>query len=504
MHFVHFSFKSGLLAILLSSIAACGGGGGSQGEASSGSDVTTASVTLPAPAPHAQTGDGNADGANPVPSPAQDLSTEATSLVPLAPVPSYTVSPDELLLNGDFSNQLYFWGLADPLTTSIPSQVRPGGKALLVNTWAGQKLSATALTAGRAYTLTVSARKATSLGLASISVAFYDKDNVLYRNYQRVVTSTSLNTYTVNFTAPAYVAVAQVSFGVSGGAQVVVESASLKMRGPIVQTEPIADLYGSYVPAGYGLAFNDEFKGTTLNRDKWLTRYIYDGATKDRMADEKQRYRDNNNHMVSADGILSLVARVVSSNDPDGIDYESGMIRSDWTTRYGYIEARVRMPGAVGVFPAFWLTSDVSETTGKTAWPPEIDIFEFVNNGVEDKPNMLHTGVVQVGSVMPPFLYTDPAFATQWTYWAAPFNFNDGWHTIAAEWTPTSVSTYVDGVKITTRGYEWKDASGLLAGPAHILLNLAVGGSWAGRHGIDAAAFPQALQINWVRAYKKL
>jgi hypothetical protein len=38
---------------------------------------------------------------------------------------------------------------------------------------------------------------------------------------------------------------------------------------------------------------------------------------------------------------------------------------------------------------------------------------------------------------------------------------------------------------------------------AHVLLNLAIGGQWAGRYGIDDAAFPQALAVDWVRVYRK-
>lgn len=67
------------------------------------------------------------------------------------------------------------------------------------------------------------------------------------------------------------------------------------------------------------------------------------------------------------------------------------MVRSLWTPRYGCDEARVPMPGGLGAWPAFWLNSDVS-AQGRLAWPPEIDIVEFVNNGVEDKTNLLHSG----------------------------------------------------------------------------------------------------------------
>jgi beta-glucanase (GH16 family) len=421
--------------------------------------------------------------------------------VALAPVAQYDVSALELILNGDFSNQLYFWILADAQTKATTSELRAGGRALLVNTWAGQKLATNALQAGKSYVLTVTARKSADTGTASMSVVFHDRNSVTYRDFKRAFTSGSYAQYSLRFTAPAYVGNAEVSFSVSG-AQAVIDSVSLKMQAPIVQTEPVASLEGSFAPSGYGLAFNDEFNGSTLNTDKWFTRYIYNGGTLDRLNDEQQRYRENGNHVVS-NGVLNLVARKVSSGDPQGIDYESGMIRSDWTTRYGYIEARVKMPGAVGVWPAFWLNSDVSET-GKLTWPPEIDIFEYVNNGVEDRVNMLHTGVVDLPGVSPTFLFLDSAFNSQWTFWYAPFNFNEGWHTVAAEWTPTTVTTYVDGRKIMSRAYQWKDSDGEMAGPAHILLNLAIGGNWAGRYGIDAAAFPQSFQIDWVRAYAKL
>ena len=161
------------------------------------------------------------------------------------------------------------------------------------------------------------------------------------------------------------------------------------------------------------------------------------------------------------------------------------------------------MPGGVGVAPAFWLNSDVS-AAGRLSWPPEIDIFEFVHNGVEDKLNMLHSDVVvKQPGVVSTVLYAHPAFSTNLREYFAPFNFNEGWHTIGAQWDPTTVTLFVDGVKIYTRTYQWNYNDGTLAGPAHILLNFAVGGSWAGRHGIDDTAFPQALQIDWVRAYTK-
>ena len=34
------------------------------------------------------------------------------------------------------------------------------------------------------------------------------------------------------------------------------------------------------------------------------------------------------------------------------------------------------------------------------------------------------------------------------------------------------------------------------------LLNVAVGGNWGGQHGVDDAAFPATMEVDYVRAYR--
>jgi beta-glucanase (GH16 family) len=468
--------SSCLVALLLGAVSLSGCGGGGSADA--------------ATAPSAATADSSSLSA-------QQLTSDAADSTPNQEALAYTVLPDELVRNGTFTDGLTAWTVGDAVL--VASTLRSGGKALDIGWRAIQTFGATALSPRKSYTLTVKARNANTTGKTEIAFHFRRPGSEAFRTYTTTVASNTWQDYQITFTAPEYAAMADVTI-TAGGTRTVVDSVSLKMRSAVDQTEPIASSYGSYVPAGYVLAFNDEFNGTTLNRAKWFTRYIYGGGTQDHLNDEQERYRDNDNHVV-ANGVLNLVARKVSSN-ADGINYESGMIRSDWTTRYGFFQARVKMPGGLGVWPAFWLNSDVS-STGRLSWPPEIDIFEFVNNGVEDKLDMLHSNVVTTTGVTAPLTYADPAFNTTWADYIAPYNFNEGWHTIGLEWTPTSVTMYIDGKKIYARNYVWNYADGTAGGPAHILLNLAIGGSWAGRHGIDDSAFPQALQIDWVRAYQK-
>ncbi len=250
-----------------------------------------------------------------------------------------------------------------------------------------------------------------------------------------------------------------------------------------------------WVPAGYDMVFDDEFDGSALDTSKWWTRYVYSDGTLDTLNDEKQQYRENGNHVMTG-STVKLTARKVRDNGANDVDYESGMLRSKTLVKYGYLEARVKMPPGVGMWPAFWLNA---ETGG---WPPEIDIFEFVNNGVEDRSNMIHSGVIDHGQQGSSFLYTDPAFNPQWTFWTAPFAFPDDFHTVAMLWDATSATTYVDGKEIVSRGSHWVHDDGSDGGYAHVLLNLAVGGQWAGRHGIDDAQVPAAFEIDYVRVYQ--
>jgi hypothetical protein len=39
--------------------------------------------------------------------------------------------------------------------------------------------------------------------------------------------------------------------------------------------------------------------------------------------------------------------------------------------------------------------------------------------------------------------------------------------------------------------------------PQYLILNLAIGGDWGGRKGIDDATFPRRFEIDYVRIYQK-
>jgi beta-glucanase (GH16 family) len=260
----------------------------------------------------------------------------------------------------------------------------------------------------------------------------------------------------------------------------------------------------SYVPQGYTEVFGDEFNEPSLDISKWWTRYIYNNGMLDRLNDEKEHFRENGNHVMTGSS-LQLTARKTAKPG----DYESGMIRSKMTFKYGYYEARLKMPPGVGVWPGFWLNPD-STPEGKVGWPPEIDILEFVNNGKDDKPNMFHMGAVaqkkkdggpaeQSGEL----ISSDPAVKHGGEYYGT-VNFPDDFHVFGLLWdTDDTLTWFVDGLPLMKRHYKWVRNDGTDAPYAHVLLNLALGGQWAGRYGIDDSAFPQSLDVDYLRVYQK-
>ena len=166
----------------------------------------------------------------------------------------------------------------------------------------------------------------------------------------------------------------------------------------------------------------------------------------------------------------------------------------------------MKVPGGRGVRPAFWLNSARRDSDGKIAWPPEIDIAELANNGVEDTTRMLHVGLISHGPQQAEVIDAASEFHRDWNYLLAPISLSDDFHVYSALWeNDDTVSIFLDGRRFYKARYKWVYDDGSPAGYAHVILDLAIGGpKWAGRHGIDDAAFPQGLEIDYIRVYQKV
>lgn len=266
----------------------------------------------------------------------------------------------------------------------------------------------------------------------------------------------------------------------------------------------------------------DEFDGDKLDLTRWTPAADCGGGGND----ERQCYVADPDTISVKDGMLRLTAVKRKTRGqanpwagPTGPmktgDYASGKIvtqgKASWL--YGRIEARARVPGGQGVWPAIWMMPELSTYGG---WPKsgEIDILETVNLGAPCEPKgetceggrenrifgTIHFAADAAGAhrqaggntVMP----------------GSP----DGFHVYAVEWTPEAIVWSVDGREYARAAQkDWKrdDAE---AGPApfdrpfHLILNLAFGGRWpegANAKGVDEAALPATMEVDWVRVSQR-
>jgi beta-glucanase (GH16 family) len=168
--------------------------------------------------------------------------------------------------------------------------------------------------------------------------------------------------------------------------------------------------------------------------------------------------------------------------------------------RYGTIEARIQLPDlADGLWPAFWT---LGESITSVGWPAcgELDIFEM------GSADAIAGGVVnrRVGSTA--HWDVDGNYAGYGLTYTSPTDLDGSFHIYRMEWTPTEVSTFIDGIWIWT--IDISDPAGFSGeefhAPHFLILNLAVGGTYTGITGDPGditATFPAEYRVDWIRIY---
>lgn len=240
----------------------------------------------------------------------------------------------------------------------------------------------------------------------------------------------------------------------------------------------------SYAQQTWTQVWSDEFNYTGLPDSlKWG----YDVGGGGFGNNEEQYYTDARIENAHVDqGMLTITAikesflsseytstRLVSKN------------KGDWL--YGKIEVRAQLPTGNGMWPAIWMLPTDNVYGG---WPNsgEIDIME--NVGFD--PDKIHWNI-----------HTEAYNHTIGTNKGASKTYvspSSNFYTYSIEWYPDSLLFLVDDVKQFTflnehnTSAEWPFDQRM-----HLILNIAVGGTWGGSQGIDNNAFPQEMLIDYVR-----
>lgn len=240
------------------------------------------------------------------------------------------------------------------------------------------------------------------------------------------------------------------------------------------------------------LAWADEFETDTIDVNNWNFQVVEAGH----FNDEWQRYTNSNNNAYINNNCL--VIKAVHESDVHGMDqYTSARLHTankrSW--KYGKVTARIKLPQGEGIWPAFWmLGANIDENGGDTPWPQsgEIDILELY--GSKDD------AVIEANA------HYANAFGSHANMGAASFKlkqgkFSDSFHIFELEWDANRMAWLVDGHQFASMPITTNELSEFHK-DFFILLNIAVGGSHAGRPNANTR-FPQYMYVDWVRVYKK-
>ena len=240
----------------------------------------------------------------------------------------------------------------------------------------------------------------------------------------------------------------------------------------------------------YHLVWSDEFDYTGLpDSTKWT--YDTEGNADGWGNREAQYYtKAKKENAWVENGVLTITAL---KEQFGGKEYTSARLNSKANWLHGRIEVNAKLPKGRGTWSAIWMMpKDWTYNDGN--WPNigEIDIMEHVGHNL---------GTIHASAHSKDYQWQKN---TQQTSTIKIAGVDEKFHSYILEWTPELMKAYVDDQLY----FEYKN-EGLgvdkwpYEKPFYLILNVAVGGAWGSIQGIDADAFPQTMEVDYVRIYQK-
>jgi len=245
--------------------------------------------------------------------------------------------------------------------------------------------------------------------------------------------------------------------------------------------------------------FSDDFDGTSIDQTKWN---IYGPNYWD-----KATHWSKDNLFVG-DGVVRLhfeKKRGYHNDDPNQkkpqnlsgsneSDYACGFLETygKWVQRYGYFEARMKLPEAPGLWPAFWMMPDRGveagpqfkrQDTGNGAM--ELDIMEHLTRWGPNRYNVA--------------MHWD-GYGKEHKSLGSSCNYvqpdKDGFITAGLLWTPGLLVHYCNGKEI----FRWEDPR-ISTVASDLMLEMTTGG-WD-NNAVDNAQLPVDWVVDYVRAWQR-
>ncbi len=248
----------------------------------------------------------------------------------------------------------------------------------------------------------------------------------------------------------------------------------------------------NYVPADYSMVWQEEFDAPRESggrpampaTEKWWFETGDHGWGNNEIQNYIDRFVGTDTCAVVTDGTLKIIAK------KKGSEVISIRMNSNDSWTYGYFEARLKVPGGKGTWPAFWMLPEDFQD-----WPldGEIDIMEYVGFDPDVVHSTVHTQAY------------NHSIGTQMGASRTIRNAETEFHIYAVEWTANYIKGFVDGEAYFTFTNDGKGDVNTwpFDKPFYLKLNLAWGGNWGGQDGVDESVLPATFEIDYVRVYQK-
>ena len=234
----------------------------------------------------------------------------------------------------------------------------------------------------------------------------------------------------------------------------------------------------------HDLVWSDEFNGSSISSANWG----FDLGGGGWGNNELENYTSRSENARISNGMLVIEAR---RENFGGSAYTSARMKTQGKQSFGintWVEARIDAPQGQGVWPAFWMLGNSISTVG---WPScgEIDIMEIQGQNPFRNFGTIH--------------WADPGgnHVSFGGIFNSSTSLSAGFHTYSISRTGSSIKWYVDRIQYA----EANIAGGInstseFQAPFFIILNVAVGGNFAGNPD-GSTVFPQQMQVDWVRVW---
>ena len=244
------------------------------------------------------------------------------------------------------------------------------------------------------------------------------------------------------------------------------------------------------VDGDWKLTFEDNFDGNAIDQSKWS----YYGPN---FWDKQSHWSKDN--VIVENGVAKLryeAKKGFHNDDPKekSSDYAAGFLESygKWTQLYGYFEARMKLPPAPGLWPAFWLMPDRGVAAG-----PQWKRQDTANGAMEFDvmENLTRWGVNRYNIAMHWDGYSkDHKMGGHDRVYIAPDK--DGFITCGVLWTPGSAIYYCNGKEVL----RWVDER-VSKVQSNMMFTLPLGG-WD-NNAIDKSKLPADFIIDYVRVWQR-